>query len=79
MTDGATEKAKKGQLLDFGLSAKASGLGKSATLLRLKRDGDRNYGSLSLLKLCFQEKLLKISYRRLYREPTQVVKERILR
>ena len=47
--------------------------------LRLKRDGVVVYGPLSLLKLCFQEKLLKIFYIYLYLEPTQVVKERILR
>ena len=47
--------------------------------IRLKRDGDVVYGPLSLLKLCFQEKLLKILYRNLYRKPPQVVKERILR
>ena len=47
--------------------------------LRLKRDGVVVYGPLSLLKLCFQEKLLKICYKYLYLEPTQVLKERILR
>ena len=47
--------------------------------LRLRHDGVVVYGPLSLLKLCFQEKLLKILYRYLYLEPTQVVKERILR
>ena len=47
--------------------------------IRLKRDGDVVYGPLSLLKLCFQEKLLKICYKYPYLEPTQVVKERILR
>ena len=46
---------------------------------KLKLDGVVTYGSLSLLKLCFQEKLLKICYKYLYPEPTQVVKERILR
>ena len=45
----------------------------------LKRDGDEFYGILSSLKPCFQEKLLKILYRCPYQEPTQVVKERILR
>ena len=47
--------------------------------IRLKRDGDVVYGPLSLLKLSFQEKLLKICYKYPYLEPTQVVKERILR
>ena len=47
--------------------------------IRLKCDGDVVYGLLSLLKLCFREKLLKICYKYLYLEPTQVVKERILR
>ena len=47
--------------------------------LRLKRDGVVVYGLLSLLTLYFQEKLLKICYKYLYREPTQVVKMRILR
>ena len=47
--------------------------------IRLKRDGDVVYGPLSLLKLCFQEKLLKICCKYPYLEPTQVVKERILR
>ena len=46
---------------------------------KLKHDGDVAYGLLSLLTLCFQEKLLKICYKYLYLEPTQVVKERILR
>ena len=47
--------------------------------LMLKCDGVVVYGPLSLLKLCFQEKLLKICYKYPYLEPTQVVKERILR
>ena len=47
--------------------------------IRLKCDGDMVYGPLSLLTLCFREKLLKICYKYLYLEPTQVVKERILR
>ena len=46
---------------------------------KLKRDDDAVYGLLRFLTLCFQEKLLKISYGNLYLEPTQVVKERILR
>ena len=47
--------------------------------IRLRCDGVVVYGPLSLLKLCFQEKLLKIFYIYPYPEPTQVVKERILR
>ncbi len=46
---------------------------------KLKHDDDVGYGLLRFLKLSFQEKLLKIFYKYLYREPTQVVKERILR
>ena len=46
---------------------------------KLKHDGDVAHGLLSFLKLYFQEKLLKICYKYLYPEPTQVVKERILR
>ena len=46
---------------------------------KLKRDDDVVYGLLRLLTLCFQEKLLKICYKYPYLEPTQVVKERILR
>ena len=46
---------------------------------KLKHDGVVAHGPLSFLKLCFQEKLLKICYKYLYPEPTQVVKERILR
>ena len=49
------------------------------TSLMLKCDGDETYGFLSILILCFQEKLLKTFYIYLYLEPTQVVKERILR
>ena len=48
-------------------------------LIKLKRDGDVFYGTLSLLTLCFQEKLLKIFYIYLYLEPTQVVRKRIPR
>ena len=47
--------------------------------LKPKRDDDVVYGPLRFLTLCFQEKLLKICYKYLYPEPTQVVKERILR
>ena len=46
---------------------------------KLRCDGVALYGVLSLPCLCFQEKLLKIFYIYLYLEPTQVVKERILR
>ena len=48
-------------------------------MIRLRCDGDVIYGSLSILTLSFQEKLLKIFYIYPYLEPTQVVKERILR
>jgi hypothetical protein len=78
MTDGVTKKAKKSQLLDSGLSVKIDIL-VNLYIVMLKRDGVEILGFLSLLKLCFQEKLLKILYRYLYSEPTQVVKERILR
>jgi hypothetical protein len=47
--------------------------------LRLRCDDVVAYGLLSLSTLSFQEKLLKICYKYLYLEPTQVVKERILR
>ena len=47
--------------------------------IRLSCDDVVDYGPLSLLTLCFQEKLLKIFYTYLYLEPTQVLKERILR
>ena len=47
--------------------------------IRLKCYDDVVYGLLSFLTLCFQEKLLKICYIYLYLEPTQVVKEKILR
>ena len=46
---------------------------------KLRCDDVVVYGLLSLLTLCFQEKLLKICYKYLYLEPTQVLKERILR
>ena len=45
----------------------------------LKCDDVVSFGKLSLMNLCFLEKLLKISYRCLYRKPPQVVEERILR
>ena len=47
--------------------------------IRLKCDGVVVYGPLSLLTLNFLKNLLKICYKYLYLEPTQVVKERILR
>ena len=47
--------------------------------IRLKYDDVVSFGRLSLVILCFQEKLLKICYRYLYRKPPQVVEERILR
>ena len=47
--------------------------------IRLKRDDDVVYGLQSLLTPSFQEKLLKTCYKYQYLEPTQVVKERILR
>ena len=73
-----TEKDSKSQLLDSGLSTKAVEC-KCATMLRLKCDDVVSFGELSLVNLRFQEKLLKISYRCLYRKPPQVVEERILR
>ena len=73
-----TEKARKSQLLDSGLSTKTYILA-NPYVVKLKCDGDVFYGILSLLTLSFQEKLLKICYKYLYLEPTQVVKERILR
>ena len=73
-----TKKAIESQLLDSGLSTKAVEC-KCATILRLKCDGDVSFGELTLVRLCFQEKLLKICYRYLYRKPPQVVEERILR
>ena len=78
MTDGVTEKDSKSLLLDSGLSTKVVEC-KCATMLTLKCDDVVSFGELSLVNLRFQEKLLKISYRYLYRKPPQVVKERILR
>ena len=78
MTDGVTEKDSKSLLLDSGPSTKAVEC-KCATTIRLKCDGDVSFGELTLVNLCFQEKLLKICYRYLYRKPPQVVEERILR
>ena len=54
-------------------------VGKTATLKMLKCDDEDSFGNRRLMKLGFQEKLLKICHRHLYRKPTQVVKERILR
>ena len=73
-----TEKDSKSPLLDLGLSTKAVEC-KCATMIRLKCDGDVSFGEQTLVRLCFQEKLLKICYRYLYRKPPQVVEERILR
>ena len=78
MTDGVTEKDSKSLLLDSGLSTKAVGC-KCATMITLKCDDVVSFGELSLVTPCFQEKLLKILYRYLYRKPPQVVEERILR
>ena len=65
------------QLLDAGLSVEGVRVGKSALTI-LGRYGEGST-ELKYLISCFQEKLLKICYKYLYREPTQVVKERILR
>ena len=78
MTDGVTEKDSKSLLLDSGLSMWAVEY-KCATTITLKCDDVVSFGELSLVNLCFLEKLLKISYRYLYRKPPQVVEERILR
>ena len=67
-----TKKDRKSQLLD-------SGHRQIRDIIRLKCDGDLAYGLISFLTLSFREKLLKICYKYLYLEPTQVVKERILR
>ena len=69
-----TKKAMEIQFMDSGLSTKTDAIRKSVTSIRLKCDGDEVFGLLSILILCFQEKLLKICYKYLYREPTQVVK-----
>ena len=74
-----TEKVSKSLLLDSGLSTKDDALVNPRHYISLKCDGDVSYGKLSLMMPCFLEKLLKIFYRYLYREPTQVVKESILR
>ena len=73
-----TEKDSKSLLLDTGLSTKSVEC-KCATILKVKYDDVVSFGRLSLVILCFQEKLLKICYRYLYRKPPQVVEERILR
>ena len=64
--------------MDSGLSTKNVEC-KCATMISLKCDGDVSFGEPSLVNLCFQEKLLNLSYWNLYLEPTQVVKKRILR
>ena len=63
----------------FWFKRKGRYVGKTAILIMLKRDEEYSHGSRRLMKLSFQEKLLKICYRHLYRKPTQVVEERILR
>ena len=78
MTDGVTEKDSKSLLLDSGLSTKAVRC-KCAIMITLKCYDVVSFGELSLVTPCFQEKLLKILYRYLYRKTPQVVKERILR
>ena len=52
-----TKKARLSQLLDSGLSTKIDIL-ENPYILRLKCDGDENFGSLSQLKPSFQEKFL---------------------
>ena len=73
-----TEKANKSRLLDSGLNTKAYKLG-NPFIDRLKYDDVQLKSCGSLMTPCFQEKFLKILYRYPYREPTQVVKESILR
>ena len=73
-----TEKAKRSRLLDSGLNTKAYKLG-NPFIDRLKCYGVLLKSSGSPLTPCFREKFLKICYRYLYREPTQVGKESILR
>ena len=63
----------------FWFKRKGWCVGKTATLKRLKREYEYSYGDRRLMKLSFQEKLLKICHIYLYRKPTQEVKERILR
>ena len=63
----------------FWFKRKGRCVGKPATLKMLKREYEYFHGSRRLMKLSFQEKLLKICHRHLYRKPTQVVEERILR
>ena len=57
MTDGVTEKANESQLSDSGLSTKVYILA-NPYVVKLKCDGDENFGSLNLMTPCFQEKLL---------------------
>ena len=73
-----TEKANKSWLLDSSLNTKAYKLG-NPFIDRLKCDDVWLKGHGSLMTPCFQEEFLKIFYRYPYREPTQVVKESILR
>ena len=51
-----TEKARKGQLLDSGLSAKSC-IKENPYTIQMKRDGEVSL-KRSLLTLCFQEKFL---------------------
>ena len=57
MTDGVTKKANKSQLSDSGLSTKTYILA-NPYVVKLKCDGDKVFGLLSLVTPCFQEKLL---------------------
>ena len=57
MTDGVTEKDNKSLLLDLGLSTKVDILA-NPYVVKLKCDGDKVFGLLSLVTPCFQEKLL---------------------
>ena len=63
----------------FRFKRKGRYVGKSAILIMLKRDEEDSFGNQRLMQLSFQEKLLKICHSHLYRKPTQVVEERILR
>ena len=57
MTDGMTEKDRKSQLLDFGLSTKVS-IKANPYTIQLKCDGEEDLGLRNLLTLSFQEKFL---------------------
>ena len=73
-----TEKDSRSQLLDSGLNTKAYEL-ENPFIIKLKCDDVLSKDSESSVTPCFQEKFLKILYKYLYREPTQVGKESILR